>query len=51
MPPMDEMMRLFAGYGCEILGPPLSLSDLSRARPTASPARGGGAERASEEAL
>ncbi len=29
MPPMDEAVRLFAGYGCEILGPPLSLSDLS----------------------
>src|SRR6266545_1967672 len=28
MPPMDELMRLFAGYGCEILGPPLSLDDL-----------------------
>ena len=27
MPPMDELMRLFASYGCEILGPPLSLSD------------------------
>lgn len=29
MPPMDEMVRLFAGYGCEILGPPPLLSDLS----------------------
>jgi len=29
MPPMDELMRLFEGYGCEILGPPLSLSELS----------------------
>ena len=29
MPPMDELARLFAGYGCEILGPPLSLDDLS----------------------
>ena len=29
MLPMDELMRLFADYGCEILGPPLSLSDLS----------------------
>ena len=29
MPPMDELVRLFEGYGCEILGPPLSLSDLS----------------------
>ena len=28
MPPMDELMRLFAGYGCDILGPPLSLGDL-----------------------
>jgi hypothetical protein len=42
MPPMDELVRLFAGYGCEILGPPLSLSDLSQRRepdriPTAAP--------------
>ncbi len=29
MPPMDELVRLFAEYGCEIVGPPLSLSDLS----------------------
>ena len=29
LPPMDEIVRLFASYGCEILGPPLSLSDLS----------------------
>ena len=29
MPQMDEMARLFAGYGAEILGPPPSLSDLS----------------------
>ena len=29
LPPMDEMVRLFASYGCEILGPPLSLDDLS----------------------
>jgi quercetin dioxygenase-like cupin family protein len=29
LPPMDELMRLSADYGCEILGPPLSLSDLS----------------------
>ena len=29
MPPMDELVRLFAGHGVEILGPPLSLSDLS----------------------
>jgi quercetin dioxygenase-like cupin family protein len=28
MPPMDEMVRLFAAYGCEILGPPLSLDEL-----------------------
>jgi hypothetical protein len=28
MPPMDEVVRLFAGYGCEILGPPVSLDDL-----------------------
>lgn len=27
--PMDEAMRLFAGFGAEILGPPLSLDDLS----------------------
>lgn len=27
--PMDEAMRLFAGYGAEILGPPLLLDDLS----------------------
>jgi hypothetical protein len=27
MPPMDELIRLFAGYGCEILGPPLSLDE------------------------
>ena len=29
MPPMDELVRAFAGYGCEILGPPLSLDNLS----------------------
>jgi quercetin dioxygenase-like cupin family protein len=29
MPPMDELVGLFADYGCEILGPPLSLSDPS----------------------
>jgi hypothetical protein len=29
MPPMDELVRLFADYNCEILGPPLSLNDLS----------------------
>lgn len=28
MPPMDELIRLFAGYGCEILGPPPALDDL-----------------------
>jgi len=27
--PMDEAMRLFAEHGAEILGPPLSLSNLS----------------------
>jgi quercetin dioxygenase-like cupin family protein len=29
MPPMDEVGRLFADVGVEILGPPLSLSDVS----------------------
>src|SRR6266702_1863464 len=29
LPPFPELMRLFAGYGVEILGPPPSLSDLS----------------------
>jgi quercetin dioxygenase-like cupin family protein len=29
MPPMDELVRLFADYGVEILGPPLSVGDLS----------------------
>ena len=29
MPPMPEMVRQFAAYGAEILGPPPSLSDLS----------------------
>ena len=29
MPPMPELVRLFAGHGVEILGPPLSLDDLS----------------------
>ena len=29
LPPMRELVRLFAGYGCEIVGPPPSLSDLS----------------------
>lgn len=28
MPPMDETARLFAGYGVDILGPPLSLDEL-----------------------
>jgi len=28
MPPMDELVRVFAGYGVEILGPPLSLDEL-----------------------
>jgi quercetin dioxygenase-like cupin family protein len=29
MPPMDEMVRVMSGYGAEIVGPPLSLDDLS----------------------
>jgi quercetin dioxygenase-like cupin family protein len=29
LPPMPEVVRRFAAYGVEILGPPLSLSDLS----------------------
>jgi mannose-6-phosphate isomerase-like protein (cupin superfamily) len=29
MPPIDEMARLFAEYGAEILGPPPSLDDVS----------------------
>ena len=29
LPPFPELMRLFAGYGVEILGPPPSLGDLS----------------------
>jgi quercetin dioxygenase-like cupin family protein len=29
LPAPDELIRLFAGYGVEILGPPPSLSDLS----------------------
>jgi quercetin dioxygenase-like cupin family protein len=29
MPPMPELVRLFASYGTEILGPPPSLDDLS----------------------
>jgi quercetin dioxygenase-like cupin family protein len=28
MPPMPEMVRLFAGYGAEILGPPPTFDDL-----------------------
>ena len=28
MPPMDELVRQFAAYGVEILGPPLSLDEL-----------------------
>ena len=28
MPPMDELVRLFAAYGVEILGPPVSLDEL-----------------------
>ena len=28
MPPMDELVRVFAGYGVEILGPPPSLDEL-----------------------
>jgi quercetin dioxygenase-like cupin family protein len=29
LPPMPEVVRRFAAYGCEILGPPPSLGDLS----------------------
>ena len=29
LPPMDELVRLFAAHGCEILGPPPSLEDVS----------------------
>ncbi len=29
MPPIDELARQFAGHDCEILGPPLSLLELS----------------------
>ena len=25
LPPMDELVRLFADYGCDILGPPPEL--------------------------
>jgi hypothetical protein len=28
MPPMDELVRLFAGYGCDIVGPPPTLDEL-----------------------
>ncbi len=28
LPPMDEMIRLFAGHGCDIVGPPPSLDEL-----------------------
>jgi quercetin dioxygenase-like cupin family protein len=28
LPPMPEVVRRFAAYGCEILGPPVSLEDL-----------------------
>jgi GAF domain len=28
LPPPDEIIRLFAGYGCDIVGPPPALSDL-----------------------
>ena len=28
MPPLDEMARLFAGYGCDIVGPPPTLDEL-----------------------
>jgi quercetin dioxygenase-like cupin family protein len=28
MPPMDETIRLFAGYGCDIIGPPPTLDEL-----------------------
>ena len=28
MPPMDEMARLFGGYGCDIVGPPPTLDEL-----------------------
>jgi hypothetical protein len=29
MQPIGGLLRLFAGYKCEILGPPLPLDDLS----------------------
>jgi hypothetical protein len=28
LPPPEEMIQLFAGYGCEIVGPPPALGDL-----------------------
>jgi quercetin dioxygenase-like cupin family protein len=28
LPPLDEMVRLFGGYGCELVGPPPTLDDL-----------------------
>jgi quercetin dioxygenase-like cupin family protein len=28
LPPREEMIRLFGGYGCEIVGPPPALADL-----------------------
>lgn len=28
MPPIEETIRLFAGYGCDIVGPPPTLEDL-----------------------
>jgi mannose-6-phosphate isomerase-like protein (cupin superfamily) len=29
LPPMGELLRLFAGYGCEVLAPPPTLEDVS----------------------
>ena len=29
LPPLPELVRLFASYGCDVLGPPPSLDDLS----------------------
>ena len=29
LPPMPELIRLFAGYGCEVLGPPPTLDELA----------------------
>jgi hypothetical protein len=28
MPPLEEMIRLFARYGCDIVGPPPTLEQL-----------------------